>query len=154
MKAIRLFLLVLIIVGLGLLATQGFWVPKFVAVIIKYTDEADPSQIIIFEKRSSWGPCPDEGGCFEFVHLYESGKLVVEDGEGKHESQLPKDFVERFNKTVEETGIMQKKCLVSSPILDYGASYTIVHNGREKKIEFPGCEEELKVIDALFMAQD
>jgi len=34
MKAIRIFLLVLIIIGLGLLITQKIWVPKLVAKII------------------------------------------------------------------------------------------------------------------------
>lgn len=39
MKAIRIFLLILIIVGLGLIATQSLWVPKLVDKILKYQDE-------------------------------------------------------------------------------------------------------------------
>lgn len=38
MKFIRIFLLVLIIIGIGLLATQKFWVPKLVDKIIEYQD--------------------------------------------------------------------------------------------------------------------
>ena len=34
MKILRLFLLALIVIGLGLLATQSFWVPRFVGMII------------------------------------------------------------------------------------------------------------------------
>lgn len=35
MKAIRIFLLVLIIIGLGLIVTQSLWVPKLVAIILR-----------------------------------------------------------------------------------------------------------------------
>lgn len=34
-KKVRIILLVMIIVGIGLLATQNIWVPKLVAYIIK-----------------------------------------------------------------------------------------------------------------------
>lgn len=154
MKTIRIILLILIIIGIGLIATQRFWVPRLVTIIMNYTDETDPSQIIIFEKRLSWGPCPNEGGCFEALYLYESGKLVVENKQGYHENKLPKDFVDRFKQTIEQTGIMQKKCVIASPVMDYSASYSIVHGGKKKEIKYPGCEEELKIIDELFMAND
>ncbi|OGZ43733.1 MAG: hypothetical protein A2719_01445 [Candidatus Ryanbacteria bacterium RIFCSPHIGHO2_01_FULL_45_22] len=153
MKTIRIVLLILIIIGIGLLATQRFWVPKLVTAIMNYTDEADPSQTLIFEKRASWGPCPYEGGCFEMLYLYKSGKIVVDNENGRHENQLSKEFMERFNQTVEQTGIMQKKCVMPLTA-DYSVSYTIVHDGKKKNIESRGCEEELKTIDALFKAQD
>jgi TM2 domain-containing membrane protein YozV len=35
MKALRIFLLVLIIIGIGLLITQKLWVPKLVDHILK-----------------------------------------------------------------------------------------------------------------------
>lgn len=154
MKTIRIVLLIFIIIGIGLLVTQKLWVPKLVTAIIQYMDGADPSQIIIFEKRSSWGPCMYDGGCFEFLYLYESGKLVVENENGYHENQSPKDFVERFRQTVEQTGIMRKKCPVVPFMLDSSTSYTIVHDGKKKKIESPRCEEEMKVIDALFRVNE
>lgn len=154
MKAIRVFLLILIIIGLCLLVTQRFWVPRLVVIIMNYTDEINPSKTVIFEKRASWGPCPSEKGCFEVLYLYESGKLVVENEKGHHENQAPKNFVERFEQAVEQTGIMQKKCAVAYPVMDYSLSYTITHKGREKKIEYPGCEEEMKKIDALFQANE
>lgn len=33
-RAVRIFLLILIVIGLGLLATQNFWVPKLVDFIL------------------------------------------------------------------------------------------------------------------------
>lgn len=38
MKFIRIFLLILIIIGFGLLLTKNFWVPKLVEAIIYYQD--------------------------------------------------------------------------------------------------------------------
>lgn len=43
MKAIRIFLLVLIFIGLALIATQALWVPRVVAAIIAH----DPSPVIV-----------------------------------------------------------------------------------------------------------
>ncbi|KKU62716.1 MAG: hypothetical protein UX86_C0044G0005 [Candidatus Amesbacteria bacterium GW2011_GWC1_47_15] len=36
-------------------------------------------------------------------------------------------------------------------VLDYGATFKIVLDGREKEIRFPGCEKELKSIEDLFL---
>ncbi len=36
MKSLRKFLMYLILIGIGLLATQTYWVPKLVDLIIKY----------------------------------------------------------------------------------------------------------------------
>lgn len=49
MKFIRIFLLVLIIIGLGLLATQKFWVPKLVEFLLAHEEDTSvqmPEQTI------------------------------------------------------------------------------------------------------------
>jgi hypothetical protein len=45
MKLIRIFLLVLIIIGIGLLITQKIWVPKVVAEILSYQDGSETNII-------------------------------------------------------------------------------------------------------------
>ncbi|MSU44973.1 hypothetical protein EXS45_02225 [Candidatus Nomurabacteria bacterium] len=45
-KFIRIFLLVLIFIGIGLLATQKMWVPKVVEIILKNENDGQPIPVI------------------------------------------------------------------------------------------------------------
>ena len=59
-KFINIFLLVLIVIGIGLLFTQKLWVPKIVSVILKY--ETPQNTVIINDKQACTEEakqCPD-----------------------------------------------------------------------------------------------
>ncbi len=59
-KFIRIFLLILIIIGIGLLFTQKLWVPKIVDAILKY--ETPQNTVIINDKQictEEAKQCPD-----------------------------------------------------------------------------------------------
>jgi len=45
MKTIRIFLLVLIVIGIALLATYKAWVPKLVGVILSHEDVQQTTRI-------------------------------------------------------------------------------------------------------------
>lgn len=47
MKAVRIFLLILIIIGLGLIFTQGLWVPKLVNKILQYQSISQSTNISV-----------------------------------------------------------------------------------------------------------
>ncbi|KKU95704.1 MAG: hypothetical protein UY28_C0045G0005 [Candidatus Amesbacteria bacterium GW2011_GWB1_48_13] len=108
------------------------------------------SEQIIFEKDEWWGPCPLQGEpCEQRTKLYGSGRLVLEGNENK-DSYLGGSVTGRVVEQIRLSGIMDKNCQAPL-VLDYGATFKIVLDGREKEIRFPGCEKELKSIDDLFL---
>ena len=72
MKPIQIFLLVLIIIGIGLICTQEFWVPKLVSEIIPNSDENLSS---IYFGDQSVGDLNGDG-------LPDKAFIVTEDGGG------------------------------------------------------------------------
>jgi len=175
MKYLQIFLGALIVIGLALLATQNIWVPKLVDAILLYTNEIEPpispnnrpkiepplvvndsttkQDVLIYQKHSSWGPCINSSsGCFSNISLYTSGRMIAESENGVTETQPGKVFVEQIQQAIQQTGIMKKSC-TANIVVDYSASYKIVYGGVEKNIIYPGCEEEIKIIDALFKKQ-
>jgi hypothetical protein len=58
MKAIRIFLLVLIIIGLGLIVTQSFWVPSLVNVILQQQPNNTPVQAVTNTPAVKTKPSP------------------------------------------------------------------------------------------------
>jgi hypothetical protein len=53
MKAIRFFLLILIIIGLGLIATQSLWVPNVVSLILQSETPAQTQPLAEFDAKNS-----------------------------------------------------------------------------------------------------
>ena len=104
--------------------------------------------ILIYEKKASWGPCANpNGGCFLFTSLYSSGRLVLESLETK-ELQLTVESVDTIITKIKNSGIMGMQC--DAPrIVDYSATYNFNVEGETKTIYFPGCENELNTIDAV-----
>ncbi|OHA79652.1 MAG: hypothetical protein A2675_03125 [Candidatus Yonathbacteria bacterium RIFCSPHIGHO2_01_FULL_51_10] len=58
-KFIRIFLLILIVIGIGLLATQKTWVPKVVDVILKTENNQQQISIISDSKIETQDPTKD-----------------------------------------------------------------------------------------------
>jgi len=104
---------------------------------------------ILFEKDEGWGPCPPGRVCSQTATLYGSGKLTLK-GDKNYEKTLSKNLVDQVIIQIRQTGIMNKSC--ETPTLpDYSATYKINLDGQEKTIRFPGCENELKRIEDLFL---
>ncbi|KKW00600.1 hypothetical protein A3H89_02100 [Candidatus Amesbacteria bacterium RIFCSPLOWO2_02_FULL_48_11] len=109
-----------------------------------------PFSLVIFEKNEGWGPCPPGGGpCSQSTKLYGSGRLVFE-GNENGEKNLSKNLVDQVIGQIKQSGIMDNSC--EAPIvLDYSAIYKVNLDGQEKTIRFPGCENEIKKIESLFL---
>ena len=109
------------------------------AVVIQGDD------VIIFEKSEGWGPCPSLAVCHQSTKVYYSGALVLE-GDSNRQEQLEQEVIDYIINKSRELNIMSKDC--SAPIvLDYSANYVLNIDGKQKTIDFPGCEDELREIE-------
>jgi putative hemolysin len=80
-KFIRIFLLVLIIIGIGLLLTQKLWVPKLVDMILASGGDSQSYQVGVANPASVY--CEDQGGRSEIVNNpdgSQGGDCVFPDG--------------------------------------------------------------------------
>lgn len=111
------------------------------------TSQNQNSNAILFQKDAGYGPCPTNAKCYQHTTLYYSGKLILE-GDKNLQKQLSQEELNQIIAKIEETNVMEKEC-TPTPIVDYSANYTLTVNNQEKKIRFPGCEDELRVIEKL-----
>jgi len=99
---------------------------------------------LLYSKKASWGPCPPGGVCFQDTYLYSSGKLIVNNP--TKEKLLDKNIVEQIKTYIRDSGIMNKECKVNGTIVDYSATYNIYLDGKQKTIQFDGCQDILDKI--------
>ena len=108
---------------------------------------------LMLEKQSFWGPCPSEGACFAHVRVYFDGRVVME-SKRSSEKNIGRSGAQSLAKKINDMSLMTKNCNASGYVTDYGATYKIFLNGNTRTIEFPGCESELRQLDALLPTQD
>lgn len=130
-----------LVVLFGGLAAYGLIEPQDLNDQFKNTNE-----VLLYEKQESWGPCPNpEGGCFLNTYLYSSGRLVLESLETE-ELQLSSESVDKITSEIKNSGVMKTRCK-ETEVVDYWATYNLNIDRKNKTIRFPGCEDELKLID-------
>lgn len=106
---------------------------------------------IFFWKHEAWGPCPIADGCYMNISVYTSGRVTYEMATTT-EKQMDAQTVAQMIGMINKSGFMKKDCSAAEPV-DYSATYRITLNGKVKEITFPGCEDELKGIEALLPKQ-
>ncbi|MFA6048593.1 MAG: hypothetical protein WC792_01425 [Candidatus Micrarchaeia archaeon] len=103
---------------------------------------------MVFVKTESAGPCPPGAFCGPLVtELYASGRLVIR-GENTTETTLDSAMLQKILEKMRTSRIMGANCTPASIVLDYGATYSLSLDGKNKTIEFPGCEEALREIES------
>lgn len=107
-----------------------------------------PSDQLLLKKYSSWGPCPPQAdSCYEKLEIYFSGKTVVDTGSKKY-TTVSSTTIQNIQNFIQTSGIMNKVC-PNDLILDYSATYTFYQSGKEKVVNFPGCEDDLSNLEKL-----
>ncbi|MEI7719657.1 MAG: hypothetical protein WCI89_00375 [bacterium] len=99
-KAVRMFLLALIFIGLGLIALQSFWVPKLVAAILAHENAGHAAQVKISTQASTIKNTPAVSSVVTADNSSLKGEYLASDGTG---SEITVDFVE--GSTVHISGI-------------------------------------------------
>ena len=117
-------------------------------VVSSTVPSASPDQVL-FEERAGWGPCPSVEGCWKNTYLYYSGKFISEASGGNFTKQLTVQEFQAILSKIRATRIMQKECR-HGEVVDYWASYSLNLDGESRRIAFPGCEDEITSITALF----
>lgn len=103
---------------------------------------------VMYKKDSGWGPCQESyEPCSEIRTLWISGLLTIS-GQRTAEFNLTPEQVSQVSAAIESSGILQKECL-ASPVMDYSATYYLSIGSQKKEIQFPGCENDLSLIDAM-----
>lgn len=116
---------------------------EFAECLIELNDTSG-GEFPIFTKKSAWGPCPPRKLCEESMILRSSGRLTLED----KEMTIPSGDLWKIVSAIKESKVFGKSC-VTSPVMDYGATYYVNDGAHDKTIEFPGCEEDLRKIEKL-----
>ena len=130
------------VVGGGIIFYQNWYYPE---------KKLKDNDLILFQKDESWGPCPPEfSACQQVTKLYYSGKLILE-GEENGEKQLETETVEKVINKINSTDIINRDCSAELPLPDYLAIYNINLDGKNKRIIFPNCQEEIKKIEELII---
>ncbi len=110
------------------------------------------SQLIV-EKSESWGPCPTpESICRQTTLLFESGMVVVK---GKEETRgtLGPEAVKRVIEFIRTSRLLEKDCTADpNSVADYGATFRLHLDGRDRTIAFPDCEGDLNTLGELMEA--
>ena len=101
----------------------------------------------VFEKLEWWGPCPAEAVCRQTTTLFASGLLTIE-GKDRQAWQLGQPAAARIIERLRASGAMEQPC-TAEPRMDSWAQYTLRLDQKERVIQFPGCEQELRAIDEL-----
>ena len=124
-----------------------FFRPEFNPSELKLDQQKNTdSSEILFDRQSSWGPCPDpDGGCFENITLYMSGRAVKESKDGIDEVFLSSDVIEIIKQEIINEGLDSKSCK-SPQVLDLWITDKVSVNGKIKTVQFPGCQEEMQRI--------
>lgn len=111
-------------------------------------DNTDTTDLLL-RKEASWGPCMEEGTCNEEIEIYNSGKARIERGGGEpQDMSLSQEEIFSLKELISSSGIMDKNC-TGGIVNDYSATYEFYLNGKEKKVTFPACEQELIEVDEL-----
>jgi len=124
-----------------------------IGVIVSYSKKTREvaivldDNVVLFEKYAVWGPCPPSVICHQTTKVYYSGEMVME-GKTQWQSTLEKDTLAKIVEKINTTNIMRKDC-AAKMVTDYGATYIMRVGEKEKVIEYPGCERELREIEAL-----
>lgn len=97
-------------------------------------------EFMLYSKKATWEPCPmsNPGDCGENIVIYNTGKAIFNSEEGN----IDKSEIALLENAIIDSGVRQKECDFS-PVVDYWAEYYI----HPKTITYPGCEDELKIID-------
>lgn len=120
---------------------------------------------LLYAKRAFIGFCRtrsgDGGSCHYNTYLYSSGEVIETSSEvaigpeGERATTYPvierkigKNLMEQITKKIRDSEIIRKSC-DAEMVTDVYINYVINLDGVKKKIKFPGCESELKEIDAL-----
>lgn len=104
---------------------------------------------ILYEKNEKLKSCQLDEICEQTTLVTSSGALVTQ-GSTDFVASLNLASLKRIQNEIKETGIMEKICL--PPVVidnNYPVDYTLNIDGKTKKIQFRGCENELKKIDFL-----
>src|SRR3989344_2965379 len=110
------------------------------------------ADMVFYEKRQNWGPCPPGGVCHKNTFLYSSGKIIVE-GKTTVEKKIDLATVNIILQKIEENNLMTRDCN-ATPVFDYSATYKLTLDNITREIRFPGCDKELGEIDSLLPKVD
>ena len=104
----------------------------------------------LFQRTASWGPCalPDANACHDELTLSQDGMLEISSVKGIVKEKLDPSKLEKIKNHIRTSKLLLLPC-TASVIVDYTARYRITLDGTTKDIDFPGCEQDLKVIDDL-----
>ncbi|MDD5110554.1 MAG: hypothetical protein PHI63_05080 [Patescibacteria group bacterium] len=111
-------------------------------------NDTSGGNFVIYKKESGWGPCaPTDEPCTETRTLWTSGLLTIS-GQRSAQFHLTPQQVSQVAAAIQSSGIFQKEC-PASMVLDYSATYSLSDGSREKEIQFPGCEDDVRPIETL-----
>ena len=80
---------------------------------------------------------------------FNNGGKLVKSGAVKSERQLSAGEIDAITANIRASGVMDKEC-AAQMVADYWAEFKINLDGKQKTIQFPGCQDETKAImDAL-----
>lgn len=106
------------------------------------------SNFIIYKMDSGWGPCPPEAQpCTELRVLWSSGLFSIS-GQRNAEFTLSPEQVNEVAAAIENSGALNKEC-PAGRVSDYSATYYLSNGSSEKQVQFPGCKDDINVIDTL-----
>lgn len=120
--------------------------------LCKESTNTNKDNVIIYEKKAFWGPCPTPGKCFENSYVYASGKFVIEGADETVEKQLGSQSMIKIKKAINDSGIINKDCTATT-VPDYWATYNFNIDSNKKIINFPGCREDLEKIDKMLSVE-
>jgi hypothetical protein len=140
---IILLLIIFLIVGGG-----AYYYFNKTYIVYNWKLNTDNNDILLFDKVWGGGPCPPVPDCVKSgkIKLYNSGKFLLQEGNHKYKGQISQERINDFVRKIKETGILNKSCPFME-VEDYDADYVINIDGKEKKISYPGCQEELYEIE-------
>ncbi|TSD08389.1 MAG: hypothetical protein Greene07144_105 [Parcubacteria group bacterium Greene0714_4] len=113
-------------------------------------DGVEIDSTLLFQRNASWGPCalPDPDACHDELTLSQDGTLDVSSIKGPVHEKIPVENLEKIKEHIRSSNLLSKPC--DAPLVaDYIAHYRITLDGVTRDIDFPGCENDLKVIDEI-----
>ena len=70
------------------------------------------------------------------------------EGEKTLQKQLSQKTINEIIEKIKATGVMEKFCSVEPP-QDYGATYKLNIDNKEKTFEYPGCRDQMSEIEKI-----
>jgi hypothetical protein len=115
---------------------------------IKKDIATETDSTLLFQRTASWGPCalPNPNACHDELTLSQDGVLRVSSVKGPVLEKITPYNLEKIKTHIQASQLLTKPC--DAPIVvDNSAHYRITLDGITRGIDFPGCENDLKVID-------